>query len=290
MGGPGLELGLAVTVTPEGVAHVVGRTSSPSLPGEDSVGLPSIAGRPSAVAAPAASGRPFADAASEAVDEEAVDAFVATVGRSGKIRWTTRLAGSGSDVGTSIARAADGKIWAMGRTTSSDFPMIDPIQGEFGGDYDVWVARLASTGRLERSTYLGGENSDFGLMLGDAIAVDDRGRITLVGKTDGPDFPVVRPLQRRNRGGYDAWVARIDPEANRIGFSSFLGGSGHEFGVAVALDSRGRAWLVGKTGSADFPARKSLQPALAGRYDVWIARLARNGQRLELSTYLGGSR
>lgn len=283
LGAEGFDAALDVVVDDAGRPWLAGRTVSSGLPGEIDNGLgPAVNTEHAPV-----NGEQTVN--TERDREPVDDAFVASLSRSGKVRWVSRLAGSGEELGTSLARGPDGEIWLLGRTTSADFPVLEAIQAEPGGSYDVFLARLSRRGRVERSTYLGGGDIDFGLMLGNAIAVDGDGLVTMIGKTDGAEFPTRRALQPETTGGYDAWVARVDPASNSLLFSTYLGGSGHEFGLTLALDDRGRTWIAGKTGSADFPSRRSMQPSLDGDYDVWIGLLSRNGRRLMLSTFLGGS-
>jgi hypothetical protein len=79
----------------------------------------------------------------------------------------------------------------------------------------------------------------------------------------------------------------IDPV---LAYSTFLGGIGHEQGVGIDIDASGNAYLTGLTASLDFPTVNPLQPDLNGtRYNVFVAKLNREGSGLVYSTYLGGT-
>lgn len=65
-----------------------------------------------------------------------------------------------------------------------------------------------------------------------------------------------------------------------------MGGSAHDSSLAIAVDQRGHAYVIGRTWSTDFPTQNALQPDSG---DVFIAKLSANGRRLLYSTYLGGS-
>jgi hypothetical protein len=76
----------------------------------------------------------------------------------------------------------------------------------------------------------------------------------------------------------------IDPV---LSYSSYLGGSGDDFGLGIAVDGEGNAYVTGTTLSKDFPTPGSLQPASGGSYDAFVAKISSAGS-LVYSTYLGG--
>jgi hypothetical protein len=136
------------------------------------------------------------------------------------------------------------------------------------------------------STYLGGSGGDVGL----GIAVDSSGDTYVTGYTDSTDFPTMNPLQPVNGGGaFDAFVARLNPTGSALVYSTYLGGSGNDFGSGIAVDSSGNTYVVGATSSTDFPTMNPLQPANGGSNDAFVAELNPTGSALVYSTYLGGS-
>jgi hypothetical protein len=135
------------------------------------------------------------------------------------------------------------------------------------------------------STYLGGSWYDSG----SAIAVDSAGNAYVTGVTNSTDFPTMNPLQPANGGGYDAFVAKINPAGSALVYSTYLGGSGDDWGNGIAVDGAGNAYVVGQTASTDFPTVNPLQPANGGGYDAFVTKLNPTGSALVYSTYLGGS-
>jgi hypothetical protein len=65
--------------------------------------------------------------------------------------------------------------------------------------------------------------------------------------------------------GWDGFVSRFSPDGSALEYSTYLGGSGFDYGNAVAIDSAGSAYVVGATSSVDFPVLNPLQANLGGR-------------------------
>jgi hypothetical protein len=86
-------------------------------------------------------------------------------------------------------------------------------------------------------------------------------------------------------GPYDtAQTLVIDPI---LTYSTYLGGSGNDEGLAIAVDSGGNVYAAGQTASADFPTHSPLQ-GLSGSTDAFVTKLDAAGTGLIYSTYLGG--
>ena len=91
-------------------------------------------------------------------------------------------------------------------------------------------------------------------------------------------------------------MAAYDPDAALVidpvlVYSTYLGGSDHDNGSGIAVDSAGNAYVTGFTDSVDFPTANALYPDNSGGFnDVFVAKLNADGTALVYSTYLGGSR
>src|SRR5712692_6105834 len=220
------------------------------------------------------------------------------------LAFSTYLGGSGEDLGRAIALDATGNIYVAGSTTSHDFPTANALQPVYRGGVcrfdsprtfpcpDVFVAKLNPTGSaLLYATYLGGSDSDeaFG------IAVDAAGNAYVTGTTRSSNFPTANAFQPRYGGtrtdlfGGDAFVTKLSPTGSVL-YSTYLGGTLNDIGYAIAVDSRGNAYVTGAAASRDFPLVRPLQATHGGALDdVFVAKLDPTGAALLYSTFLGGN-
>jgi hypothetical protein len=89
------------------------------------------------------------------------------------------------------------------------------------------------------------------------IAVDSAGNAYLTGSA-GTGFPTTPgAFQTAALGQTTAYLAKMNPNLSgtaSLVYSTYLSGSGGDYGTAVAVDGSGNAYAAGMTGSADFPA------------------------------------
>jgi hypothetical protein len=150
-------------------------------------------------------------------------------------------------------------------------------------DYDL--RRPLFIDPLIYSTYLGGSGTEYG----QSIAVDKSGNAYVAGQTNSTNFPTVNPLQPANSGGYDAFVAKLNPSGSALVYSTYFGGGADDGGLAIAVDSLGNAYVTGYTNSTDFPTMNPLQATNGGSADAFVTELNPSGSAIVYSTYLGGS-
>jgi hypothetical protein len=247
LGGSGTDFGTGIAVDSSGNAYVTGFTQSTNFPTMNPL---------------------------QATYGGGYDAFVAEINPTGSaLVYSTYLGGSGDDFGRGIAVDSSGNAYVIGNTLSTDFPTMNPLQPANAGDGDAFVAQLNPTGSaLVYSTYLGGSGYDSGL----GIAADSSGNALVTGYTLSINFPTMNPLQPANAGGYDAFVAQLNPSGSALVYSTYLGGSGDDLGYGIAVDSSGNAYVTGSTQSTNFPTMNPFQPANAGSGDAFVAKIAKS--------------
>jgi len=259
LGGGGADAANAVAVDAAGAVYVAGLTESTNFP----------------VAGPARNFNAGGD-----------DVFIAKFNASGSgLVYCTYLGGSGQDIAAAIAVDSTGAAYVAGSTTSSNFPLRSALQSKLAGARNAFAVKLSPAGNtLVYSTYLGGSGSD----AANGIAVDAAGNAYLTGDTNSSNFPA-SGFQRDNRGGQDAFAAKISADGSRLVWSSCLGGGAADHGAAIAVDAAGEVWVTGGTWSSDFPTAGAFQGASGGGEDAFVARFSADGNTLAFSSYLGGS-
>lgn len=140
-------------------------------------------------------------------DQIGVDAFVAKFRPSNcDLIFSTYLGGSSNDYGTAIGVGDNRDPIVTGYTESIDFPTDTAFQSTSGGQYDAFVTQLNYQGQyIEYSSYLGGEDDDFGK----GIAVNSNGSAFVTGHTVSSGFPVLNGFQPQINGGVDAFITKI---------------------------------------------------------------------------------
>lgn len=174
------------------------------------------------------------------------------------------LGGSAADIPNAIAADAAGNAYITGFTQSADFPLVKPLQSTFpaGQFFPVgFVLKLSPAGALLYSTLLGGGGDS-----PHAIAVDRGGNAYITGQTQSADFPLKNAIQKRLPGSApSAFVAKITADGSSLVYSTYIGGSNGDSGMAIAADASGNTYVAGTTPSADFPTTAdALQPRFGG--------------------------
>ena len=204
--------------------------------------------------------------------------------------YSTFLGGTTSDTGNDVDVDGQGRAYVTGFTASADFPTTpDAHDSSHNGGNDAFVARIDGTGSaLEYSTVLGGAGADSG----QGIAADEAGRVTSVtGTTASADYPTTRHAHDRTyNGNGDAFVATFD-RFSTLAYSTFLGGTASDAGSEIAVDGKGKlAYVTGSTASVDFPTTGDADDtSYNGAGDAFLTSLKLSNEKLELSTFLGGT-
>ncbi|MBZ5726686.1 MAG: SBBP repeat-containing protein [Acidobacteriia bacterium] len=275
LGGANVDVALAMDVDAAGFIYLTGTTNSTDFP---------IVG--AAVQATGAA--------------TTVDAFVSKIdpnaaGSDGLV-YSTFLGGTtGNESGNGIAVGADGMIYVIGTTNSSDFPVSSGAYAavKFGDPPDAFLTKIDPTSSTPvYSTYMGGEGFDDGR----SIAVAPSGLVYFSASTFSTLFPLAGlanspvPL-----GAGDIIVGVMDmtkPGVASLVYSTYFGGSANDVVRKIALDAKGNLMLTGYTLSPDFPVTPdAVQGLYGGNGDAFVSVLNPLDpvHFLVYSTFLGGS-
>jgi len=167
------------------------------------------------------------------------EVLIAKYNSAGALQWDRTLRGGANDFGRAVAIDSANNIIVVGYTASDGA----------GGD-DFLIAKYNSAGALQWDRTLGGTGSDYGY----AVAVDSADNIIVVGQTSSD-----------GAGGVDFLIAKYN-SAGALQWDRTLGGTAHDVGYAVAIDSADNIIVTGWTASDG-----------AGGNDVLIAKLPPDG-------------
>jgi hypothetical protein len=208
------------------------------------------------------------------------------------LAFSTYLGGTANDQGLGVAIDAAGNSYVTGATTSTDFPVTPgAYDTTFNGASDAYVAKYDPSGTLLWATYLGGSGDEAPT----GIAVDGSGDVYVTGQTGDASFPTTAgAFQTSIHSSQDGFVAKINATGTALVYSTFLGGSGADYGgFGMAVDSSGDAYIGGSTRSSDFPttpgAFRPSKPGFGGVNSATVTELNPSGSALVFSTYLGGT-
>ncbi len=257
------DYGMAVAADGAGNAYVVGETQSLGL------------ATPGAV---------------QAAYDAGVDAYVAKLDPSGSsLVYATYLGGSQADSANAVAVDASGHAYVTGKTSSTDFPTTNALQGIAMGS--VFVTELAPDGAsLVYSTRLGG-----GSDTGSAIAIDPTGRAYVTGTTYAADFPVTSGLYPFSGKSSmvtvsNAFIVSIAAGGATLEYGTCLGGEGNvdydtAQGKGIAVDAAGNAYVEGYANPNGFPVKNSLV-LFSSLSHMFVTEVAAGGGSLVFSTFL----
>lgn len=280
LGGDNDDVGYSIAIDGAGNAYITGRTDSgPAFP------FPTTAG---------------------ALEEDPVaspDVFVSKINPTGTaLVYSTYLGGSGADEAFGIALIPGClflcEAFVTGGTDGGGAPDFPTTGGAFdetynGGTADVFVSKLNAAGSaLLYSTFIGGSELDAGF----GIAVDAAGKAYVTGEA-GDGFPTTAGARdTSHNGGLDAFVTVLKADGSGpLVYSTFLGGTGDDEGLAIAVDGEGKAYVVGDTedDTTDFPTTGgAFDTSHNGLFDGFVAKVNPVGggaSDLVFSTFLGGS-
>ncbi|HZN93603.1 MAG TPA: hypothetical protein VFB81_12915, partial [Myxococcales bacterium] len=217
------------------------------------------------------------------------DAFVLKLSASGTLDYSTFMGGQQEDYGWGIAVNEAGQMFVAGTTASADFPTTaSAYQPSSGGGLDAFVFKLSSTGsQLLFSTYLGGASSDYAECI---VLHPTTGNPVVAGDTYSIDFPLSSGAYDPSPNpGWDAFITELTPTGG-LRFSTYFGGNGDDYAMAVAQGLTGGPWIVGRTTSSDFPiAGGPYQGTALGTGDAFVSQFSAGGGTLDYSTYLSGT-
>lgn len=186
-----------------------------------------------------------------------LDIWIMKYSMNGDLLWKKNYGGSGNDYIWDIHSTNDGGYIFAGNSDS-----IDGDISENNGASDFWIVKLDTDGNIEWEKTYGGSN------------FDDLSKIT---ETESGDFVLIGSsfsndgIFSNNHGNSDIAIVKIDNSGNFL-WSQLIGGSGHDFGIDVLINSMDQIIISGFGNSQDGYFSDSLPGT-----DVLLAAFSPNG-------------
>jgi hypothetical protein len=271
LGGSGEDVGQAIAVDAAGNVYVAGTTAPQTGPG--------VANN-----FPVTAGSVFPSGGTQNGD-----GFVVKLNGAGsQMIYGTYLPGMAfagvDDALVSMALDSGGSVYVAGEAEPAQFNFpttAGAYQTSSSAKYSGVIAKLNAAGSaLVYATYLDGADPL-------AIAVDSSGNAIVTGCACASGFPVTAgafQIQASGLGTQSPFVTKLNASGSGLIYSTYLGAGGE--GLAVKVDSQGRAYILGISG--DFPTTPgafTLPPLADG--PQFLASLSADGSSLVYGTYVG---
>ena len=200
------------------------------------------------------------------------DIFVAKLDSSGNWLWAKKAGGKGYDKGHGIAVDAVNNSYVTGIFEgSATFGSTTLINKSSEYYYDIFIAKLDSSGNWLWAQNAGGTGSDWG----NGIAVDASGNSYVTGYFDSD--ATFGSTTLTSNGGYDIFVAKLDSSGNWL-WAKNAGGTGTDWGNGIAVDASGNSYVTGYfLSTATFG---DITLTSYGGTDIFIAKLDSSGNWL----------
>ena len=224
-----------------------------------------------------------------------VDAAVTKLNAAGTaVLYNAYIGGSYNDNPSKIDIDANGNVYFVGQTYSTDFPLRNAFQSSHhigSGASNGFVVKLDAGGAIAYATYLGGSCSSNNFFLSEEvrnISVDLSGNAYVTGWTCSPDFPLRNALQTSLlSGSMNAFLTKFS-NSGQLLYSTYYGGASETRAYSVAADNAGKAYITGSAFAG--------LPTTAGAYNTadgygFVAKIdttQMGSQSLIYSTYIDG--
>jgi photosystem II stability/assembly factor-like uncharacterized protein len=240
---------------------------------------------------------------SDAVQRDPAPMFVAKIDPTGsRIVWATYLGGHKSrsplpgsayrwiDRLSSMSVDARGDVWVAGATSSTDFPLVNPLQGSpQGKGSDGFLVKLNSRGsQILYATYLGAPDSYTAVR---ALTTDAVGNAYIGLHADARLSFETGDLSPPGRLGGTVLV-KVNPAGGLV-YATRLGSNVDDDITDIAVDPFGGLHAAGRAMRPDFPLLNPIVSRCPTQNGVcftgFAAAIDSSGSRLLFSTFLAGT-
>ncbi len=175
------------------------------------------------------------------------DVFISKLNSMGNFIWARAFSGTYPEIGWSLAVDGSGNVYTTGGFYgTTDF---DPdstanynLTSFLIGYWDIFIAKLDSSGNFVWAKRMGGTEDDLGI----SIAIDASGNVYTLGRFDGTvDFnPGPGTYNLTSVGTADIFISKLNNSGNFVWAKAF-GGTGWDIGKSISLDANNNIYVTG---------------------------------------------
>jgi len=230
-----------------------------------------------------------------------VDIAITKLNSNGSARiYSTYIGSENYEYPQSILVNSNAEVYLLSQAWSDGFPTTNGCFDSTynGGKCDIVLSHLNnSCSSFIGSSYIGGNSTDCSTYgagsnvkpSGD-MAIDSIGNIFVLNSSKSPDFPIT--------AGAQAYIAELDlvifkmnSACSNLLWSTYLGGSGDDFGYGIKIVNSVDLLITGSTSSIDFPTTLGAYQTsyIGGDKDGFVLKFNPTTNTLGLSTFYGTS-
>lgn len=200
-----------------------------------------------------------------------------------ELQWSAYYGGSGDEEGRGLATDADNNIYMTGWTASTN---LATDGSSFGGNYDAFITKFNSEGKILWATYYGGDDVENSF----SIAIDKSGMVYICGSSASANGIATKGAYQEKLAGFtDGFIAKFNRDGVRQ-WATYFGGPKDDQALGISVDAHANLFVTGFTLSNKgiaTPGAYNTQYG-GGRDNGFLAAFDSSGS-IRWSTYYGGN-
>jgi uncharacterized protein (TIGR03437 family) len=185
----------------------------------------------------------------------------------------------------SLAVDQGGNAFVVGATTIPDLPTKNAFQPSLMGSHNnCFISKVSATGEWLLSTYFGSAGGAYCT----GAAIGDAGSLVITGYGGSPDFPLKSATQTQANPGSigTPFLVKMTPDGQSLLLSTYIGGENFSgIAMAVATDQRGQIYVEGRAFNPFMTLKNPYQSAWRNDLYGFLMKLDASGQNLIYSTF-----
>ena len=203
-----------------------------------------------------------------------------------ELAYETVIPGFAAGAWNAIEVDAEGRAIVVGQVRGPDFPVTGDAEMPESepGRAPTGIVRLGAGGAIGYASYLEGGAW--------AVTVAPDGRVYVGGSAypgafgDAPGAPA-----DEHKGFWDGTVSRYSPSLRKLEYGAYLGGSGHDAVLDLAVDGQDHVFVAGQTDASPIKQVEPLDPesTASGQMNALYGELSPDGDEVLQLARLGGN-